>query len=58
MFTINNSSTEAVRRRRRGAFYIDKPKTKIKRKGDFIMANSKEELKLIRMNEVEATAIN
>jgi len=31
---------------------------KIKRKGDFNMANSKEELKLIRMNEVEATAIN
>jgi len=54
----NNLSTEAVRRRRRGAFYIDKPKQKIKRKGDLIMANSKEELKLIRMNEVEVTAIN
>jgi hypothetical protein len=51
---MENPSPEAARRHRRGAFYIDKQKHKRR----FFMLNQKEELKLIRMNEVEATAIN
>ncbi|MCL1890890.1 MAG: hypothetical protein FWG00_02525 [Coriobacteriia bacterium] len=52
---MENPSPEAVKTSTAEGLFIY---TNQNRKGDFFMANSKEELKLIRMNEVEATAID